>query len=338
MSHDNTHTSDISLFNKNGDDLIPIIYEDENIIIADKPSTVPIHPCGGYNFNSMFHILTEQRNLKTKLFTIHRLDRLTSGVVICAKSSQVANELGKCIMDRTCQKIYLARVKGKFPLNAKKSDLKYLCGAKDGVHPNVSYGEIISTCIADTPGSKHDGNNKKKKKDVDISRCALGYWITDETNRSLMDSEVSLSDVFSTYVKNENMNKFRSKQNQNLEASSDTTASFYKLDKTDNNEERCIESQDESSYTLHLACPCRISSHKTGICETGSFPAGTPNVKPAQTSFTPLLYHPASNTTIVQCKPITGRTHQIRLHLQFLGHPIANDPNYGGKNLCYRYS
>ena len=28
-------------------------------------------------------------------------------------------------------------------------------------------------------------------------------------------------------------------------------------------------------------------------------------------------------------QPITGRTHQIRVHLQWLGHPIANDPNYG---------
>lgn len=31
------------------------------------------------------------------------------------------------------------------------------------------------------------------------------------------------------------------------------------------------------------------------------------------------------------CRPHTGRTHQLRLHLQYLGHPIANDPNYGGE-------
>lgn len=32
--------------------------------------------------------------------------------------------------------------------------------------------------------------------------------------------------------------------------------------------------------------------------------------------------------SIVRCLPLTGRTHQIRVHLQFLGHPIANDPIY----------
>ena len=32
--------------------------------------------------------------------------------------------------------------------------------------------------------------------------------------------------------------------------------------------------------------------------------------------------------SIVRCFPITGRTHQLRVHLQFLGHPIANDPIY----------
>ncbi len=32
--------------------------------------------------------------------------------------------------------------------------------------------------------------------------------------------------------------------------------------------------------------------------------------------------------SIVQCLPVTGRTHQLRVHLQFLGHPVANDPIY----------
>ncbi|KAI9485542.1 MAG: hypothetical protein EXX96DRAFT_545499 [Benjaminiella poitrasii] len=37
------------------------------------------------------------------------------------------------------------------------------------------------------------------------------------------------------------------------------------------------------------------------------------------------------NTSLVRCKPLTGRTHQIRVHLRYLGFPIANDPIYGYK-------
>merc|ERR1719264_2356323 len=32
--------------------------------------------------------------------------------------------------------------------------------------------------------------------------------------------------------------------------------------------------------------------------------------------------------SVVACRPRTGRMHQIRVHLQFLGHPIVNDPLY----------
>ncbi|SCZ89782.1 BZ3500_MvSof-1268-A1-R1_Chr1-3g01575 [Microbotryum saponariae] len=48
----------------------------------------------------------------------------------------------------------------------------------------------------------------------------------------------------------------------------------------------------------------------------------------AKTIFTRLSYDAKSNTSAVHCRPITGRSHQIRVHLQFLGFPIANDPIY----------
>lgn len=50
--------------------------------------------------------------------------------------------------------------------------------------------------------------------------------------------------------------------------------------------------------------------------------------KPAQTQVTPLA---ASNgATLVQCLPRTGRTHQIRVHMEHLGHPLLGDRLYGG--------
>ena len=39
-----------------------------------------------------------------------------------------------------------------------------------------------------------------------------------------------------------------------------------------------------------------------------------------------------SNNTLVQCKLVTGRTHQIRVHLSYIGFPVEGDPLYGGRN------
>ncbi|CDL12969.1 Ribosomal large subunit pseudouridine synthase C [Klebsiella pneumoniae IS43] len=35
--------------------------------------------------------------------------------------------------------------------------------------------------------------------------------------------------------------------------------------------------------------------------------------------------------TLVRCSPVTGRTHQIRVHTQYAGHPIAFDDRYGDR-------
>jgi RluA family pseudouridine synthase len=50
--------------------------------------------------------------------------------------------------------------------------------------------------------------------------------------------------------------------------------------------------------------------------------------KASETRFT--LIQREGSTSLVSCVPITGRPHQIRAHLQHLGHPIANDEQYGG--------
>lgn len=51
--------------------------------------------------------------------------------------------------------------------------------------------------------------------------------------------------------------------------------------------------------------------------------------KPACTRFKVLARDPARNRSLVGCVPVTGRTHQIRLHLREWGHPVFDDPIYG---------
>ncbi|WP_295063867.1 RluA family pseudouridine synthase [Sulfuricurvum sp.] len=54
-----------------------------------------------------------------------------------------------------------------------------------------------------------------------------------------------------------------------------------------------------------------------------------PEGKKAHTIIKPLRYFPEHDMTLVEASPLTGRTHQIRVHLFHVNHPIIGDPVYG---------
>ena len=62
------------------------------------------------------------------------------------------------------------------------------------------------------------------------------------------------------------------------------------------------------------------NKHKVEICKEGKY---------AKTEFIPLEYDEKLDTTLIECKPLTGRLHQIRLHMFHVKHPILGDPIYG---------
>ena len=53
------------------------------------------------------------------------------------------------------------------------------------------------------------------------------------------------------------------------------------------------------------------------------------NSKDAITHFRVLKRYKKENKTLIECKLDTGRTHQIRAHMEYIGYPIYNDPVYG---------
>lgn len=61
--------------------------------------------------------------------------------------------------------------------------------------------------------------------------------------------------------------------------------------------------------------------------EVNSIVRVNPDGKPSETRFKVL--EPFDQATLVQASPITGRTHQIRVHAQYVGHPLAWDDRYG---------
>ncbi|PJF17630.1 Pseudouridine synthase [Paramicrosporidium saccamoebae] len=70
--------------------------------------------------------------------------------------------------------------------------------------------------------------------------------------------------------------------------------------------------------------PLRVIEHKLGLV-TVDREGG----KESETVFERISTNGAES--VVRCRPLTGRTHQIRVHLRFLGHPIVNDHLYNNK-------
>lgn len=96
---------------------LPILYEDEDVLVLDKPIGVLTHSKGALNDEFTVADFARPRTSfqaeTNRPGIIHRLDRDTSGVIIIAKNAEVAGFLQKQFSQRTVKKTYLAVVKGE---------------------------------------------------------------------------------------------------------------------------------------------------------------------------------------------------------------------------------
>jgi len=74
---------------------------------------------------------------------------------------------------------------------------------------------------------------------------------------------------------------------------------------------------------------CKVVNAPLLKNEVNSIVRVNPNGKPSETRFK--VIEKFAEATLVQASPITGRTHQIRVHAQYTGHPIAWDDRYGDR-------
>jgi RluA family pseudouridine synthase len=90
-----------------------ILYEQDGILILNKPSPLPVHPAGRYYKNSLIYILREQ-NPETTFHTIHRLDTWTTGVLVMATNKDKAKLLHKQVEKQEFEKEYGVLAIGDF--------------------------------------------------------------------------------------------------------------------------------------------------------------------------------------------------------------------------------
>ncbi|SPO27042.1 related to DRAP deaminase RIB2 [Ustilago trichophora] len=175
------------------DEPIKIIHRDdeEGILVIVKPGSIPVHAAGRYLRHTLTDLLKTEHGIEM-VYTTNRLDRLTSGIMVCSTKKETASRLGAQFAAGQVSKAYVCRVRGQFP-----------------------EGEIV---------------------------CK------------------------------------------------------------------------EPILTIDRQSGVNIVHPKGKYCET---------------IFVRLSYDAETDSSVVFCRPITGRTHQIRVHVQYLGHPICNDPIYG---------
>ncbi|KAI1162981.1 pseudouridine synthase [Nemania serpens] len=212
---------------------IGILHEDDDMIVINKPSGIPVHPAGRYNFNSIIEIMRSERGPEWIAYPCNRLDRLTSGIMFVAKHPKSAESLSKQIKQRSVRKEYIARVIGDFPEGEVVCNQPIL-----SISPKLGLNRI-----------RADGKSARTvfKK--------LAYYPPREPRvRSPPSSGVSAE----------------------IPGSPQASASA---------EEKSRPWIGKEGYS------------------------------------------------IVRCLPVTGRTHQLRVHLQHLGHPIQNDPIYANQKV-----
>lgn len=79
---------------------VPILFEDPHLFAVDKPALLPVHPTARYHKNTLIRLLKDARPGEFVSLG-HRLDRETSGVLMCAKSALSDRSLKKQIEART---------------------------------------------------------------------------------------------------------------------------------------------------------------------------------------------------------------------------------------------
>ena len=117
---------------------VPVIYEDKDIIVVNKPKGMVVHPANGNPDGTLVNAILAM--CKDSLSGIggeirpgivHRLDKDTSGLLIIAKNDLAHMNMSKQIQDRKVIKKYIALVRGTVPENEATIDMPIARSQKD---------------------------------------------------------------------------------------------------------------------------------------------------------------------------------------------------------------
>lgn len=137
---------------------LDIIYEDEDIVVVNKARGMVVHPAAGnYSGTLVNALLYHCKNLSgingvIRPGIVHRLDKDTSGIMICAKNDAAHVSLSEQIQSKTAQRTYLAVVRGNIKtdsgvietqISRDKDDRKKMAVVKEGGRNAITEYEVV---------------------------------------------------------------------------------------------------------------------------------------------------------------------------------------------------
>lgn len=126
---------------------LDILYEDQDIIVINKPKDMVVHPSVGHNDNTLVNALLAHCtdlsgiNGEKRPGIVHRLDKDTSGVMVICKNDVSHNDIAQQFKDHTLDKYYIALVDGVIneqagrinaPIGRDKASRLRMCVSESG--------------------------------------------------------------------------------------------------------------------------------------------------------------------------------------------------------------
>ncbi len=136
------------------DDQLRFIIEDRGILAIEKPANLPMHESGFYRRNTFVALL--HASFGKEWSPVHRLDRETSGIVICAATQDLRRALSEAFLSRDVKKSYQAILAGS--------------PTWDDIHVDQPLGKTTSFAI---PHKQIAGDGEEARTDFFVRERAL---------------------------------------------------------------------------------------------------------------------------------------------------------------------
>ena len=138
---------------------LDIVYEDEDVLVINKPKGLVVHPAAGHQddtlVNGLLYAMGDDLsgiNGELRPGIVHRIDKDTSGLLAVAKNDFAHNMLASQLKDHTMARSYEAIVVGSFredsgtvdaPIGRHPSDRKKMCVIERNSKPAVTHWEVV---------------------------------------------------------------------------------------------------------------------------------------------------------------------------------------------------